>query len=259
MENIIVIPARYGSSRFPGKPLHRIKGLTLIERVWRIAAAAQGANRVVVATDDDRIYQTVSSFGGEVVMTDERCSNGSERCLDAIRKLGVNPSLVVNLQGDAVLMPPWIISDLIFAMNENQSAAVATPAVRLSWNEYSPLVAQKSGGTYVVFDSQKNALYFSRYPVPFVRNRPEESFSPVFKHIGLYAYRLHMLEQYLSLPKGELEQIEGLEQLRFLENGLKIKVVETDYRGRRHCSIDYLEDVKRAEEIIEQQGELFSI
>ena len=251
----IIIPARYGSKRFPGKPLHPICGIPLLERVYRIAKKTSAAE-VLVATDDERIAGLVTSFGGKYVMTSPDCSNGSERVLEALQSLEREPEIVLNLQGDALLTPPWVLEALIAEMQAG--AAVATPAVRLTKEATEALhkakLAGNNSGTLVVFDANHQALYFSRSIIPFVRT--EQDPWPVFRHIGLYAYTPKALREYVNLPKGRLEAVEQLEQLRFLENGIPLKVVEVDYRGRTHYAIDTPEDVKVAEEIIQKEGEL---
>ena len=260
MRVAIIIPARYASKRFPGKPLVKIAGIPLLERVWRIAQLA-GGDEVCVATDDERIADLVKSFSGEVVMTDPECRNGSERVLEAAKKLKTCPDVVVNLQGDAILTPPWILKALIDEMKNNKNATVATPAVRLTKTQLEDLreakLAGNSGGTLVVFDNQHRALYFSRSIIPFERSQNDGEYSNVYRHIGLYAYTMSALEKYVAMPESRLEKIEKLEQLRLLENGIPLRVVEVDYRGRTHCSIDTPEDAKKAEEIIAKEGELF--
>lgn len=255
----IIIPARYGSSRFPGKPLAPISGISMLERVYRIAAATEGAPRVLVATDDARIVELVQGFGGEAVMTPETCRNGTERVLAAAEQLDNPPAIVMNLQGDAVLTPPWILSALAKTMGDrNNPVPMATPAVRLSGQQYRDLLASKAdgqvGGTTVTFDRDHRALYFSKRVIPFIRGESEHP--PVWRHIGLYAYRLEVLRQLCRLEPGPLEQVEQLEQLRALENGIAIQVVEVDYRGRTHWSVDAPEDIARVERLIAEQGEL---
>lgn len=279
--SIIVIPARYGSSRFPGKPLALIKGVSLLERTWRIARSAS-PDRVLIATDDDRIEEAATRFGAEVVRTSEHCSNGTERVYEAVERSNIGtasnagnvclggPSsgshhiedddIIINLQGDAVLTPPWILKDIIDAMKANPSVRIATPATKLTMPQYNDLVEQKKkgivGGTLVVFDKNLNALYFSKAPIPFVRSTPSDVDLPLYRHVGLYAYRYSALKEYLTLPPSPLEQLEGLEQLRALENGLSIRIVVVDYKGRTHWSVDSPEDVERVEQIIVSQGEL---
>lgn len=260
MDTIIVIPARYGSSRFPGKPLAPIRGRTLLERVWRLAKGVPGVSDVVVATDDQRIVAHVESFGGRAVMTSEACRNGSERAYEAVRNLGVSPRVVVNLQGDAVLMPPWVIGALVEEMRRDPSVRIATPAVRLSREEYASMRSMKDSGivsgTTVTFDKHHNALYFSKGIIPFVRSLPSTGELPIFQHIGVYAYAGDALKTYVELPAGALEEVEQLEQLRAIENGMPIRVVEVSLKGRTMWSVDNPEDVARVEEIIDAQGEL---
>jgi 3-deoxy-manno-octulosonate cytidylyltransferase (CMP-KDO synthetase) len=259
MDTIIVIPARYGSSRFPGKPLASIRGRSLLERVWRISKGVSGVNEVVVATDDSRIAAHVQSFGGRAVMTSESCRNGSERVFEAIEKLGISPKIVVNMQGDAVLMPPWVIGALVEAMQKDPTIQIATPAVRLSKEQYESLAATKAAGitsgTTVTFSKSGDALYFSKGIIPFARKLPEGE-PPIFQHIGVYAYTSDSLKRYISLPVGMFEEMEQLEQLRALENGIPIRVVPVSFKGRTMWSVDNPQDVARVEAIIDAEGEL---
>lgn len=258
MKSAIVIPARYGSSRFPGKPLATIGGKTMLERTWQIASAA-GADFVLVATDDSRIATVATDFGAKVINTRSDCANGTERVYEALNTLGECPDIVVNLQGDAVLTPPWVLTELMRVMRNDRCVRIATPAVRLTLQQYQELANQKAsgivGGTFVVFDKHHNALYFSKAPIPFVRSKDSKDL-PIFRHIGLYAYTRETLKEYLQLPATPLELTEGLEQLRALENGIPIRVVEVDYRGRTHWSVDSPTDVERVEAIIAAEGEL---
>jgi 3-deoxy-manno-octulosonate cytidylyltransferase (CMP-KDO synthetase) len=260
MDTTIVIPARYGSSRFPGKPLAPIAGKSLLERVWRLAGAVQGVNRVVVATDDSRVAEHVSSFGGRYVMTSSECLNGSERVWEAVQKLGDRPEIIVNMQGDAVLMPPWVIGALVEEMKRDSSVKIATPATQLSKIQYQAMASSKGAGivsgTTVTFSQSKDALYFSKTIIPFTRSMPEGDMSPIYQHIGVYAYRWEALQAYMELPVGRLEQVEQLEQLRALEHGMPIRVVEVSLRGRTMWSVDNPQDVARVEEVIRSEGEL---
>lgn len=260
METIIVIPARYGSSRFPGKPLAPIAGHSLLERVWRIGRAVEGVGRVVVATDDERIVAHVESFCGESVLTSPDCANGSERAFDAIVRLGISPDIIVNLQGDAVLMPPWILSSLVEEMRRDSTVRIATPATRLSNEQLKALTAVKGSGvvsgTTVTFSKDKNALYFTKGIIPFVRTASKGDESPVWQHIGVYAYTAAALKEYVSLPAGFFEGVEQLEQLRALENGIPVRVVDVSLRGRTMWSVDNPSDVQRVEQIIALEGEL---
>lgn len=260
MDTIIVIPARYGSSRYPGKPLAPIMGRSLLERVWRIGKGVPGVSRVVVATDDSRIVEHVRSFGGEVVMTSESCRNGSERAYEAVKNLGSKADVIVNLQGDAVLMPPWVVGALVQEMNRDAAVQIATPAVRLTSDQYKSMSAMKGAGvvsgTTVTFAKNGDALYFSKGIIPFVRSAPTSGEPPIFQHIGVYAYRAAALQKYIGLPQGMFEEVEQLEQLRAIENGMPIRVVQVSLQGRTMWSVDNPQDVARVEEIIRAEGEL---
>lgn len=259
MKTLIVIPARQASTRFPGKPMALVSGKSLLSRVWQIAKTVRGIDQVVIATDHEKIQKHAESFGAEVVFTRADCENGTERAYDAARKIIPRPDIVLNLQGDAVLTPPWIIQSLVNEMLRSPEIQMATPATRLNWEKYDEFVKSKSegrvSGTLVVFDKNYNALYFSKGLIPFLRDR-ELKEPPIYRHIGLYAYRYSALEKYVSLSMTPLEQAEKLEQLRALENGIPIKIVPVDYQGRTHWSVDNPEDIQKVEEIILREGEL---
>lgn len=260
MNTIIVIPARYGSTRLPGKPLAMIAGKTLLQRMWGIASAVQGVDGVYIATDDQRIKAHAESFGGQVMMTPVDIPNGTERVFHAANALPQTPDIILNLQGDAVLTPPWVIQALVDYMRAEPTVEFATTAMRMSLAQYQQLRQSKQdgavGGTTVVMDKQNNAMYFSKSLIPFMRKIPETDLLPVFRHIGLYVYRYETLKKYLALPATELEELEGLEQLRALENGIPIKVVEVDYHGRSHCGVDSQADIDYVETVIAREGEL---
>ena len=232
----IIIPARYASTRFPGKPLVQLKGhggrsRTLIERSWRAANAVGPNTQVLVATDDDRIAQEVHRFGGEVAMTSSNCRNGTERCAEAFESLGISADIIINLQGDAPLTPSSVVSALIDHMVANPDCLVATPAVRCTPGIYEHLVtdqkAGRVGGTTVVRNAASEALYFSKRVLPYLPNDfPTDQPIPAFLHMGVYAYRASALTQYVAQPPSELELVEGLEQLRFLHLGVPVAVVE---------------------------------
>ena len=258
MNIVAVIPARFGSTRFPGKPLADVAGRSLIRRVYDIASAAEGVTQVLVATDDDRIQEHVESFGGTAVMTPESCRNGTERVHAAIQGLEQRPDAVINLQGDAVLTPPWVLEAVAAEMRAHPELPMVTPAARLDESSLALLMEAKSagevGGTTVVFNKAGDALYFSKAIIPYVRDA--SGGSPTYRHIGLYGYTTSALEQLIALPASPLELTEGLEQLRALDNGMPIRVVEVDYRGRRHLAIDSPEDLRRVESLIAEEGGL---
>jgi 3-deoxy-manno-octulosonate cytidylyltransferase (CMP-KDO synthetase) len=270
METIlIVIPARYASSRFPGKPLVRIAGIEMLKRVAAIAESICRKNhacRYMVATDDERIVNFCAKENIPARLTATSCQSGTERCWDLVAHQEKDIGLVINLQGDNPLCPPHVIQALIDAWKKTK-ADVVTACVRLNWDEYEGLLRDKTvsslSGTTVLVDRQGFALAFSKAVLPVVRDKAEAKKnmerSPVRRHIGLYAYTRAALQAYFSLAPslGELPYIEGLEQMRFLENGLRIQTVDVEYFGRESCSgVDSPEDVTRVERILAECGEL---
>jgi 3-deoxy-manno-octulosonate cytidylyltransferase (CMP-KDO synthetase) len=257
MTAAIVIPARYGSSRFPGKPLSLVAGVSMLERVWRIAKSVRQASRVIVATDDERILAHAQAFDAEAIMTSASCNNGTERVYDTVKRVAISEDIILNLQGDALLTPPWVLEAMIDEMIIDKAPQLVTPAVRLGGRALEEFAVQKqvrpASGTTVVFDLKKNALYFSKNVIPYPRH---QGHADTYRHIGLYGYRKAALDQYMTLAPSPLEQTEGLEQLRALEHGMLIRVAVVDYRGRTHWSVDSPEDVGVAERIIEREGEL---
>ena len=265
---LIVIPARYASTRLPGKPLVKIAGVEMIKRVADIAAAICRRNencRYIVATDDERIVHYCTGAGIPVTLTAETCRSGTERCWDAVQQQETPPEFIINLQGDNPLCPPWVIQELIDAW-KTSPADVFTPCIHLDWSEYERLVQAKQttpySGTTVLVNKDGYALAFSKNIIPAVR-KPEKAQallekSPVRRHVGLYAYTRSALEHYFGLPESDYELgcVEGLEQMRFLYNNLKIKMVETSYRGRKTTAgVDSPEDVARVEQILLEYGE----
>ncbi len=261
---LLVIPARYASTRYPGKPLVALRGAggdarTLIERSYEAARAVQGIDRVVVATDDDRIADAARGFGAEVVMTPETCRNGTERCAAAVEALGADHEIVVNLQGDAPLTPPWFVEAIVAACAADPGAAMATPVLRCDADALAGFLEDRRhgrvGGTTAVFDRAGRALYFSKEVIPFTGGQTAEGGAiPVFHHVGVYAYRREALLRYVGLPEGRLEAAEGLEQLRFMENGLCVLCVEVDGRGRAFWELNNPQDVPRIERLLAELG-----
>ncbi|WP_373285309.1 3-deoxy-manno-octulosonate cytidylyltransferase [Sphingomonas prati] len=241
----IVVPARHASTRYPGKPMVAIRGATgverpLIGRSWdaaRAAADAMGGDvRVIIATDDARIAELAEGFGAEVMMTPEACANGTERCAAVLDRIDADTDIVVNLQGDALLTPPWFLSELVSVLRADPAIAVATPAVRATPVVHRRLLddqaAGRVGGTTVATAADGRALYFSKAVIPHVPDaRIGDPALPVLLHVGVYAYRRAALARYAALPESLLEQLEGLEQLRFLDGGVPVRVVEVDARG----------------------------
>ena len=237
MNNVILIPARYQSSRYPGKPLVELRGARgtpkpLIQRSVEAARRVKGVSGVFVTTDDERIADACRKFGVGVIMTSPECRNGTERCAEALASLH-EPDLVINFQGDALLTPPSFVEALIRRMENDQEVLVATPAMRLRASEVQALIAEEAagrvGGTTVVTDSGGRALYFSKLLIPYLPAWAREAeLSPVLLHVGVYAYRPRALDLYRKAPLGELETLEGLEQLRFLDAGVPISVVDVE-------------------------------
>ncbi|RYH09925.1 3-deoxy-manno-octulosonate cytidylyltransferase [Tropicimonas sp. IMCC6043] len=264
MSVLIVIPARYASHRYPGKPLVPLRGVTgegrsLIRRSWEAAIAVSGIDRVVVATDDRRIREEAEGFGAEVVMTSEACANGTERCAQAHAHLGGDYEIVVNLQGDAPLTPAWFVSDLVAGLRAAPAAEIATPVLRCDGRALAALKGDRAegrvGGTTAVFDSEHRALYFSKEVVPYTATvYAPAAETPVFHHVGVYAYRADALADYPGWPHGPLEAMEGLEQLRFLENGRHVLCVEVEARGRQFWELNNPEDVPRLEAMMAEMG-----
>ncbi len=265
MAVLLVIPARYASSRFPGKPLAPLVGATgearsLIRRSWEAAMAVRGVDRAVVATDDERVAAAATAFGAETVMTSPACRNGTERCAEAALALGDAWDVVVNLQGDAPLTPPWFVEALIEALAADPAASVATPVLRCDAEALAGFLedrrAGRVGGTTAVFDRAGRALYFSKEVIPFTgRSMAPDERIPVFHHVGVYAYRREALLRYGAWDEGPLEAWEGLEQLRFLENGACVRCVEVMARGQAFWELNNPEDAPRIEAILAARGQ----
>lgn len=248
MDVTVVIPARYDSTRFPGKPLAELKGKPLIQHVYERALQARLAHRVVVATDDKRILDRVKMFGGEAYMTSKDHSTGTDRIAQLSKK--IDSSIIVNVQGDEPFVDPDAIDITIKPLLEETSLVMSTAKVEIedAKEVFDPHVVK------VVTDKHDFALYFSRWPIPFFREEWDEIFdkekkwegltwsSSVFKHLGLYAYRRDFLLEFSKWPQTPLEKIEKLEQLRVLENGYKIKVMKTE---RDSIGVDTPEDLER--------------
>lgn len=266
MSVLIVIPARYASSRYPGKPLVELRGASgeaksLIRRSWDAACDVAGVDKVVVATDDVRIAQAAEAFGADVVMTSTTCQNGTERCAETLTSLGENYEIVVNLQGDAPLTPAWFIEDLVQGLRDNPQADVATPVLRTEGRALNGLLQDRRegrvGGTTAVFGADYNALYFSKEVIPFTgKAYADDDETPVFHHVGVYAYRPAALAAYPGWASGPLEQLEGLEQLRFLERGIPMLCVEVAAKGRQFWELNNPEDVPKIEAMLRDMDHL---
>lgn len=252
MSAVIIIPARYASTRFPGKPCVPFRGAdgvsrSLIEHTWRAGIAVSGVEAVYVATDDARIATTCAEFGAQVIMTPSECRNGTERCAAALKAIDAQPEIIVNLQGDAPLTPPSFLEDLIAGLRNNPQFDAATPVLKCDPATLERLLNDRKngrvGGTTAVFDTSGRALYFSKEVLPFGTGEK-------FHHVGVYAYRPSALAAYQSWPEGQMEASEGLEQLRFLENGQRMLCVEVDANGKEFWEVNNPTDVPMIEEML---------
>lgn len=238
---LAVIPARHASSRFPGKPLAPIAGKPMIQHVVERVRQAQFVSRVVVATDDARIETAVAGFGGEAIPTRRDHSTGTDRVAEVA--VHIPAEIYINVQGDEPLIDPAAIDSLVSTISEDESVQIAGPCTAIvhANDIMDPNI------TKVVRDFDGNALYFSRAPIPWVRDRNESVAARHWKHIGLYAFRREALLDFPTLPPGELERLEQLEQLRWLENGYRIRIIETEYDA---ISVDVPSDVDRVEKLL---------
>jgi 3-deoxy-manno-octulosonate cytidylyltransferase (CMP-KDO synthetase) len=249
---VAIIPARYASTRLPGKPLSQIHGKPMVQHVYERARRARGLDRVLVATDDERIAAAVRAFGGEALLTSARHATGTDRLAEAAA--ATDASIVVNVQGDEPLLDPRAIEAALEPLLADASVEIATLALPLRDVDelLSPNVVK------VVVDARGDALYFSRSPLPFVRLRagttPSESAAAAVarglarKHVGLYVYRRETLLRFAALPPSPLEEAEGLEQLRALQHGIRIRVAEADLPGS--VAVDTPEDLDRVRALL---------
>jgi 3-deoxy-manno-octulosonate cytidylyltransferase (CMP-KDO synthetase) len=241
---IVVIPSRYGSIRLPGKPLVALAGKPMVQHVYERAKLAKTVHRVIVATDDERIINVVKGFGGEARMTRGEHRTGTERIAEvAAHEPG---DIFVNVQGDEPLIDPMAIDVAVAAILEEPAAQIATvaTAIRNTADIMDPNVVK------TVLDFDSNGLYFSRAPIPWVRDTKQDISVKYWKHLGLYVFQRDALLEYPTLPQGELERIEQLEQLRWLENGWKIRVAEVEHDA---VSVDVPADVERVEKLLAQE------
>lgn len=243
MKVLAVIPTRYASTRFPGKPLAPILGKPMIQWVWERARQIPGLLRVLVATDDDRIAAAVAGFGGEAIMTSALCPSGSDRVWEAVRSEDCD--LVLNLQGDEPALNPSAITALLAAMGAEGRAQMGTLVTPL----HDRADYENPNVVKVVLGEGGRCLYFSRSPVPFLRGW-EWGRKAVWRHVGVYAFRKSFLETFVSWPKGHLEEAESLEQLRALEHGAFVLAAPGDWPG---CAVDVPDDIAAAEEFLRRE------
>lgn len=246
-----IIPARYASTRFPGKPLINIEGRTMIHRVYEQAIKSRSLDRVVVATDDDRIAKHVRLFGGEVVMTHSNHPSGTDRCQEVVAGLGGDYEYVINIQGDEPFIHPEQIDELAGVL-KGGGTEIATLMIAIE----SPELLFNTGEVKIALNPAMEALYFSRSPIPYLKGVPESEWHlrrAYYRHVGMYAYRRDVLAKITQLAPSSLEKAESLEQLRWLEAGYKIKCAITRYES--HC-IDTPEDVELVLKMIRDQAKL---
>jgi 3-deoxy-manno-octulosonate cytidylyltransferase (CMP-KDO synthetase) len=242
-EVVIVIPARFGSTRLPGKPLVSLAGKPMIQHVYERAKMATRAGRVIVATDDERIVKAVETFGGIARMTRPDHRTGTERVAEvAAHEKG---DVFVNVQGDEPLLDPVAVDTAVNALVEEPAATIATVATPIK----TPADIMDPNVVKTVLDFDNNGMYFSRAPIPWVRDTTSKIQVRHLKHLGLYVFQRDALLEYPTLPQGELERIEQLEQLRWLENGWKIRVAEVEHDA---VSVDVPEDVARVEKLLQK-------
>jgi 3-deoxy-D-manno-octulosonate cytidylyltransferase len=242
---LVVIPARYASTRFPGKPLAPISGKPMIQHVVEHARLATLPSRIIVATEDPRIKSAVEAFGAEAISTRPDHRTGTDRIAEVATH--IQADIYINVQGDEPLIDPGAIDAVAAAMLEDDSVQLATPcaAITVPGEIMDPNIVK------VVQDFDGQALYFSRAPIPWVRDTGDRVAAKHWKHIGLYGYRRDALLEFPTLPPGELERIEQLEQLRWLENGFHIHMVETTYNA---VSVDVPADIQKVEKLIQSRA-----
>jgi 3-deoxy-manno-octulosonate cytidylyltransferase (CMP-KDO synthetase) len=243
MKILGIIPARFGSTRFPGKPLVNINGVSMIQRVYEQCLKSQRLSKVIIATDDERIRKHVAEFNGEVAMTSPRHLSGTDRCAEIVQREKGDWDAVINIQGDEPYIHPEQI-DLLCSCFELPDVEIATLVKRITSQEE----LFNHNNVKVVLNNRKEAIYFSRSPIPYNRNFPEQEWlkhSAYFKHIGIYGYRCETLLEIAALGKTNLEVTESLEQLRWIENGYKVHAAVTSYES---VSIDTPADLEKVKD-----------
>ena len=235
-----IIPARYESTRFPGKVLADIQGKSMVQRVYEQAVKSKYLNKIVVATEDDKVVEHVRKFGGEVLFTKPNHESGTDRCFEALQLQSDSYDYVINIQGDEPFLNPGQIDELAELLDGTVELATLIKKITTTDELFN------LGEVKTVFNKEMEALYFSRQPIPYFRNAAELDWlqeQDYYKHIGIYAYRADILERISDLPVSALEKAESLEQLRWLENGLKIKLAFTEFES---ICIDTKEDLVKA-------------
>jgi 3-deoxy-manno-octulosonate cytidylyltransferase (CMP-KDO synthetase) len=259
----IIIPARYASTRFPGKPLALLNNKPMLQHVYEKAVEAIDGNtdvKIMVATEDTRIQDFCRQNNIPCIITPDTCKTGSDRVIEAADKMGLmSDDTVINLQGDVPLLPVEILRDILNEFLNNPTTKIATPVKRLRWAELDHLRESKKttpfSGTTAILNTQSRALWFSKNIIPAIRSeeklRTQSDFSPVYQHIGLYGYQVSVLERFTNLSEGTYEALEGLEQLRFIENGMPIQCIEVNPDLKIHHGIDSPEDLASAHKFMD--------
>lgn len=234
-KSIVVIPARYHSTRFPGKPLALLKGKPLVQHVWERAVRARNIEKIIVATDHEEIFRRIKEFGGECVLTSPHLKSGTDRVAEVVKEMDFE--IILNVQGDEPMIEPVLVDRIVETLNNKGVPMVSVYEI---WEDekafFNPNIVK------VVLDKDSFAIYFSRSPIPYSKNS-----SKFFRHVGIYGYKKDTLLQLISFPQSSLEIREGLEQLRAIENGIKIKMIESNGVT---LGIDTLDDLKEVERIL---------
>lgn len=278
MRALIVIPARYGSTRFPGKPLALLGGMTVLQRVWnaaqRVCTECENCEAVVATehptgeNESRKIVEYCHKHEIPVITTSESCKSGSDRAWEAATKIKVQPDIIINMQGDNPLCPPLFIKSVIDTFIKHPESPVVTPFIHLTWNALDELRLSKHttpfSGTTVIISENGYARWFSKNIIPAIRNekklRENSALSPVCLHVGLYGYRYSALDFFAHTPASYYETLEGLEQLRFLENNVPVRMTQVAYPDGFYTmspGIDSPEDLQRTEKLLMKYGELF--
>lgn len=235
-----VIPSRYGSTRLPGKPLADINGRPMIWYVYQACLKSKLLDKVIVATDDKRVYDAVKDFGGSVILTDKKINTGTDRCFQAVLKEEIKPFYVVNIQGDEPLIEPSLIDECLQILHNDKESVVSTP-VKI-FTDQKQIADQNK--VKVILNKKNQAIYFSRSAIPFVRINREINF---YQHIGLYVFKYDFLKKFVKMEQTPLEQVESLEQLRIIENDYKISCCFTEYNA---LGVDTSEDLEKVRMIL---------
>ncbi|MDD4203028.1 MAG: 3-deoxy-manno-octulosonate cytidylyltransferase [Candidatus Omnitrophica bacterium] len=241
MKTIGVIPARYSSTRLPGKMLAEIHGKPLIQWVWENIIKSKKLDDIIIACDDEKVLNSIKKFGGRSVMTDPSLLSGTDRVAAVVKDMDVD--VVVNIQGDEPMMPSNVIDKLVDVFTDKNDVVMAT-AVKVLKDKNE---IQNPNVVKAVLDNSKNAIYFSRSPMPYLRDQNDLPLARYYKHLGVYAYKKDFLIKYTKMEQTMLEKVEKLEQLRVVENGYKIKVIQTDFDS---IGVDTLEDLERVRELL---------